>query len=248
MLRSFWVTLRAVVAALAILAFGSVAQADEIGLNFAGGNNAGAPTALLPTDVAGVVQQADWNNAAGTGGTLNGLLNQSGVATSALATWHADGTWGSGTGTSDGNHKLMNGYLDATGTSATTVTLSGLHAAGFTGPYSVLVYYTGDAVGQSRSGNYTIAGMTQFAVDNTGFTGTFVQATPGNNNNGNYLLFTGLTDDSFTLTANPVNFRSPVNAIQVAAGTVPEPASLALAGVGLLSALGYSWKRRKATA
>jgi LPXTG-motif cell wall-anchored protein len=227
--------------ALTTSAFG-----QAIGLNFTGGNNAGAPTALLPTDVAGATyQQANWNNANGTSGTLTGLVNQAGVATSASATWHADGTWGSGTGTANGNFKLYNGYLDATGTSATTVTISGLTSAGIVGPYDVYVYFTGDAVGQNRSGNYTIDGITEFALDNTGFKGTYVQATPGNGNNGNYVVFAGLTGDSFTLSALPVNFRSPVNAVQVFSESVPEPASLALAGVSLLGFAGYVWKRRR---
>jgi hypothetical protein len=227
------------------LAIGSFAHADSIGISFTGGNNAGAPTAMLPTDVAGALQQANWNNANGTSGTLSGLVNEGGIATSATATWHADGTWGSGTGTSNGNFKLYNGYLDATGTSPTTVTVSGLAAAGITGRYAVYVYFTGDAVGQNRTGNYTIGGTTEFALDNTGFTGTYVQSTAGNPN-GNYLVFDNITGDSFTLTATPVNFRSPVNGIQIAAEPVPEPATLALAGVTLLGFIGYAWKRRRA--
>jgi hypothetical protein len=232
----------------AAMVFGSLAQADTIGINFAGGNNAGAPTPLNPGDVAGVVQQGNWNNANGTGGTLTGLTNGVGVATSASATWHADGTWGSGTGTANGNLKLFNGYLDATGTSPTTVTVSGLHASGFTGPYAVLVYLNGDGSGGGRSGNYTIGATTIFAIDNTPFKGTYVQATSGNGNNGNYIEFDGLTDDSFILSAVPVNFRSPVNAVQVAQEPVPEPATLALAGLSILGLVGYASKRRKRTA
>ena len=234
-------------ALVAAMAFASSSQAQSFGINFTGGNNASAPTPMLATDVAGAVyQQANWNNAAGTSGTVTGLLNQAGVATSASATWHADGTWGSGTGTANGNFKLYNGYLDATGTSQTTVTVSGLSAAGIVGAYDVYVYFTGDTVGGSRSGNYTINGLTQFSVDNTGYTGTYVQATGGDGNNGNYLLFEGLTGDSFTLSALPVNFRSPVNGIQVVGEAVPEPATLALLGVSALSFVGYACKRRKA--
>lgn len=238
---------KTVLALVAALAFVSISQAQSIGINFTGGNNAGAPTPLLPTDLAGAVyQQANWNNANGTSGTVTGLVNQGGVATSASATWHADGTWGSGTGTANGDFKLYNGYLDATGTSATTVSVSGLSAAGFVGAYDVYVYFTGDAVGGSRSGNYTIDGLTQFAVDNTGFKGTYVQATDGDGNNGNYLLFEGLSGDSFSLSALPVNFRSPVNGIQVVGEAVPEPATLALLGVSALGFAGFAWKRRKA--
>ncbi|HLJ93089.1 MAG TPA: PEP-CTERM sorting domain-containing protein [Gemmataceae bacterium] len=237
----------------AVLAFGSVAQADEIGINFTGGNNAGAPTSLLATDIAGVVPQANWNNANGTGATLNGLLNQNGVATTASVTWHADGTWGSGTGTASGNAKLYNGYLDSTGTSPTTVTVSGLAAAGLAGSYDVYVYFTGDGAGSNppRSGNYTIGSITQLALDTIGFKGTFVQATPADANGGNYLVFSGLSGDSFTLSANPVNFRSPVNGIEIvspAAAPVPEPTTLALAGMSLLSFMGYAWKRRRTAA
>jgi hypothetical protein len=153
---------------------------------------------------------------------------------------------GSNTGTSNGNTKLYNGYLDSLQTTATTVAVSGLRAAGFTGAYDVYVYFTGDAVGQNRSGNYTLDGLTQFAVDNTGFKGTYVQATGGNGNNGNYLLFEGLTGDSFTLSALPVNFRSPINAVQVVGEAVPEPATLGLVGVSALSFIGYVWRRRQA--
>jgi hypothetical protein len=230
----------------AAMAFGSVARADSIGINFTGGNNAGAPTPLLATDSAGFVPQTNWNNANGTGGTLTGLNNQNGVATTAAATWHADGTWGSGTGTTTGDRKLYNGYLDATGTSATTVAVSGLAASGFTGFYNVYVYYMGDTRG--RNGNYTIGSITENGVD-AGFTGTYIQATPGNGNNGNYLLFASLSGDSFTLSAVPVNFRSPINGIEIVSGAaapVPEPATLALAGI--LGLMGYACKRRKVIA
>src|SRR5205807_7646231 len=106
----------------------------------------------------------------------------------------------------------------------------------------------GDTPGTNppRSGNYAIGSTTQFAQDTIGFTGNYVQATLGNNSGGNYLLFTDVTGDSFTLTATPVNFRSPVNALQIVA--TPEPATLAFAGVSMLSLVGYAWRRRKATA
>ncbi len=92
--------------------------------------------------------------------------------------------------------------------------------------------------------NYTIGSTTYYISDTTTFNGTFVQGTgttAGTRTAGaNYVLFSGLTGDSFTLTADSENFRAEISGVQVVG--VPEPASslFILAGVTALVA-----RRRK---
>jgi len=118
-----------------------------------------------------------------------------------------------------GNARVMQGYLDTTSTSTTTVAVSGLAQA----TYDVYVYADGDNHGFTRTGSYTISGAgiasTTVALTdaaNTSFSGTFTAAA---NSTGNYLKFS-ITASGFTLTATPVNdgsatLRAPVNAIQI---------------------------------
>jgi hypothetical protein len=102
------------------------------------------------------------------------------------------------------------------------VALTGLTAAGFTGPYNVLVYGVGDANG-GRSGDYTLGSQSFRMVDDQQFNGTFRQATaPGGSGTGqsaNYVLFAGVTGDSFVVTAQAtqdlMGFRAPINGIQI---------------------------------
>jgi hypothetical protein len=117
---------------------------------------------------------------------------------------------------------MMRGYLDTVG-GTTTVTVVGLpvNAAG----YSVYVYADGDNISATRTGAYQIsgAGITTRSVNltdaaNANFGGTFI---PGNNSNGNYVLFTiTAAATGFTITATPgastdAYSRAPLNAIQI---------------------------------
>ena len=51
----------------------------------------------------------------GRWGQTVGLNNSSGAASGVTATWDSANTWHTGSGTSTPDHKLMQGYLDATG-------------------------------------------------------------------------------------------------------------------------------------
>ncbi|HEV8377700.1 MAG TPA: PEP-CTERM sorting domain-containing protein [Tepidisphaeraceae bacterium] len=141
--------------------------------------------------------------------------------------------------------------------------LSGWLAAQGASAYNVVVYTDGDEVSGRKSEYWLQAGsggdppgtlgpdLTShvFVSDTSNFSGTFTQvplsantlATAGE---GNFLVFTGLTADSFILRTEEYPsgvagdaLRAQINGIQIIA-VVPEPASmsiLALAGLGLLS-------------
>jgi hypothetical protein len=158
----------------------------------------------------------------------------------------------------------MKGYLDTTNTSTTTVTVSDIPAE--FGQYDVYVYIDGDATA-GRAGNYTISsadGTRMATVSDTANWpvaaggGAFTRAnenahdvstTPGFTS-GNFLVFTGMDDPSFTLTAqgslagaSPP--RAPINAIQIV--QVPEPTAAGLTALGALALASRRRARRRAT-
>src|SRR5208337_3203190 len=177
----------------------AVMNAASIGIKFVGQG-----TAMGSTEVAGVVAQSNWNDAAGMkSASALALLDQNGNSTGATVTWNTNGIWFLPITDTAGNNRMMRGYLDTVG-STTTVTVAGLpaNAAG----YKVYVYADGDNGGETRTGAYQISGtgipttsvnLTDAAGVNFG--GTFTQA---NNTAGNYVLFT-ITATGFTITATP---------------------------------------------
>jgi len=172
-------------------------------------------------EVAGVVAKPNWNNASGlTNTTGQALVDESGTATGATATWNTNGTWSLPITDTAGNARMMRGYLDTAG-GITTVTVSGLPAN--SAGYDVYVYADGDNGTAVRNGAYQIsgAGITTTSVNltdaaNANFSGTYTQA---NNSNGNYVKYT-ITATGFTITATPgastdAYPRAPVTGIQI---------------------------------
>jgi hypothetical protein len=227
-----------------------------ISINFvatAGPNPGGT---LNPTDIAGAVPFANWNNVSAANGTTNNLMTNTGTTTAVSVTVsNSPNTWSIPANqlpnTPDG--VMMQGYIDTNATSITMVALSGLTAAGFTGPYNVLVYGVGDA-NTGRSGDYTLGSQSFRMVDDQQFNGTFRLATaPGGSGagqSGNYVLFTGVTGDSFVLTAQAtqdlMGFRAPINGVQIIL-PVPEPGHILLACAAVAGGLA-AWRRRAVAA
>ena len=128
----------------------------------------GAGDALAATDVAGDpgFQHSNWNNLGRWGVTVP-VVSSIGAASGITASWDSNNTWNTGSGTSTPDHKLMHGYLDATGQAnwetvpyqffwnenKPQVYLTGISAwlAGQGATlYDVVVYIDGDTTGRIR--------------------------------------------------------------------------------------------------
>jgi hypothetical protein len=205
----------------------------SVGLNFGADDNS-TNLALAATDVAGAVPQANWNNLNGASSTApvaNLMADSNGVAvaTAISVEWSSPNTWSS-TGRGEENNgfppgadrTMMTGYIDTGNTDATkaTVTVTGIPADFSSGGYDVLVYCLGGVSG--RGGAYTIGGETKFGTAPASPTAHSEDPGVDLSDTGTYVRFRGLYTSSFTLTASAdpalgpgVNFRAPINGIQI---------------------------------
>jgi len=225
-----------VVAGLAVagLTGHGAAAAGTIGINFVG-RVTYSNSVMDPAETAGVVAQANWNNATGGFGTLTGLVDEGGTATGAAVQWRSDARY-LGIGNTPGNNRLMRGHVSPLINEPATVTVSGLDTLGPGDPYDVLVYFDAWNPTVDWVGTYTIGGHVRGGTDPAGvhFSGTFVEDT---GSGGNYVRFRGLVGDAFTLTAESLadnGGSASINALQIY--RAPEPAALALVAIGLAAA------------
>ncbi len=209
-------TRRAPVNAIQIVPAATEVPQPAIGIKFVGSS----PAIMAASESAGVVPQANWNNAAGAASSAPFyLVDNAGTATTANVTWAAHGAWMTPIADQPGNARLMKGYLDTSSTSVTTVMVAGLPQ----GSYDVYVYTDGDNRVYTRTAAYQLTGpgLAQTTVNltdvaSTNFSGTFTEAA---GTSGNYVKFS-ITGTAFTLTATPgtstnATLRAPVNAIQI---------------------------------
>jgi hypothetical protein len=240
----------------------SLAQAQNIGIDWYGGNGTGDQTQMNAGDVAGVVPHGNWNSFLDTPGDTAEtfpLHLSDGNASGASVTFSGSpNDWDQNLDQSlSGNHKMMLGYIDTNDTSITTVMVSGLPASFTSAGYNVIVYYDGDNGTQERVGRYEINGVSMWGRDMGNFGGTFVQGqtttdpAPGMTGTGldnlaaavaavpagNYMVFSGLTTPSFTLNVQASasaggTNRAALNGLQIVA--IPEPSSVALLSLGAL--------------
>jgi PEP-CTERM motif len=229
---------------------------ESISINF----GADQPTGDARSDVmgaAGLAGTVNWNNFDGASGTSVPLImdvSGTSVPSTATVTWSTATTWAS-TGNGEENNtapagndrNLMTGYLDASETTVTQVTVSGLDDV-FSDGYNVVVYVQGGVNG--RGGQYTINAEDQIStlnlVQEAAFDGTFV---PGGQPGANYLVMAGFTSPQFTLTATPTvgtTVRSPINGIEIVHVVIPEPSAVVLMGLGLVGLVGFVYRRRRA--
>lgn len=188
----------------------TVWQGNPLSINFVG-RNADALYPLAPTDVAGVIPVANWNNVGDgnvTAGAQFPLFDSVGNPTPVTLTYNAQDAWHSGA-TSDANHKMMYGFIkfDANGGDITLTNVPD-------GNYNVYVYSQSD---NSRYVNLSIGGTTYYlGPSETDFPGTFTQCsnTDGTYAPGNYVEFTGVqpVDGAITIIGAIGNGATDANA------------------------------------
>jgi hypothetical protein len=233
-----------------VLAAASVATASSIGVNFTGGGNGSSPAvSLLPTDTAGVVPQANYNNAPTGNGTSVPLVDNAGAPISASLTYTSGGTYSSIGGATiapaGGDEKLNTGFIFGNA----SVTVSGIPYA----RYDLYIYELNDAAGRVETTTLTApaAGQGPFFgaaappadashVDQNAATPyQYVQAvstvTASPTPAADYVRFSDLTGSTLTFTISAPG-NGYLNGFQIV--EVPEPAGLsliALAAAALLA-------------
>ncbi|MEM7263656.1 MAG: hypothetical protein AAF488_16835, partial [Planctomycetota bacterium] len=171
---------------------------------------------------AGFLGTENWNNIdLASGGPTFLQLDDDGSLddTDVSVEWTSANTWASQGRSEDNNsapdgddRNLMTGYLDTNATDPNRVTVSGLDSVSDGEEYAVFVYMNGGVIG--RGGDYQLNDeIRPGIIDTDPFTGDYVE-------DENYILFTGITGDSFVVTGTPVQVRAPINAIEIVFGGI----------------------------
>lgn len=208
---------------------------NSIGINFTGGrsiSNRGiisTSTTGNGSDVAGVLPHSSWNNLDGTSQNQVALTDSSGASITANISFSgAPNTFSldpnvdnSAVGNgfpSNGDAALMQGYLDTSETTVTSVIVNDI-----TYPtYDVILYINGGVVGEGRNGDYLVNSASFFGVLH-GYNWDIIGGSEGELNrhytndtaiNGNYLVFHGLTGPTLDISVS-TDFRAPLNGIQI---------------------------------
>ena len=122
------------------------AVGSSMGLKFVGNG-----AAMTAGETAGVIPATNWNSATGATGTAAQVRDNLGLPTGATVTYSAAGTWTLGLADTPGNIRMMNGYLDTSANSTTTITVAGLPASFVSNGYDVYVYGNSDGTGTNRT-------------------------------------------------------------------------------------------------
>lgn len=210
--------------------------ATIISLNFQGNNTVG----LGASDSTGATAAVNWNNVTGVSGSGIALNDSTGSVSAITLTSFTAGPFGAdgpNTDNSTPQNILFGGGLNVNFGNA-SFTLSGLSAFS---SYDLIAYYSaGTSFPDTRHADFTASGTsTVFYVAgiNSVYT-SFTQSnstTPDTFASGNYVMFSGLTDPTQTITMEYGNNSMDLIGFQVVGTAVPEPSTYALLAIGSFS-------------
>ena len=225
-----------------MLTVGLSLKAQVISWNFDGyGDISG------PSQQAGVVLSPYWNSTylidGNSGAPENNLKDNTGTATTLGASFVDNSQYGYAIQFStpaqdtDGSYNkyLLNGYLNNGGSGNVVISLSSIPYA----MYNIIVYLSSDTAGRTGTvnvGSTTYDFSTMGPAEISGADASLIQTTDtsGANPSADYAIFSGLTGNSQTITTAIPNYGG-IAGFQIVA--VPEPTTLALAGMGGLMLL-----------
>lgn len=236
--------MRSIITSTVLLgSLGITAHAASIGINFGAGR---AEASLGASDTAGVVAQSNWNNASGGSGSLAVLNDDTGSASGASLAWSTDEQWSAGTGVTDPNATLLNGWISANNSTDPDATID-INNIPFS-VYDLYVYMNHDRASEDVdiSGPFGTFRLHETDLDlevDIAGTVTFVQQTATADGDpsqeGNYAVFSGLTASDLNLILAPAGAegsvdRGAITGIQIVESNIPEPSAsllLILAGI-----------------
>ena len=217
---------------------GAGAQAASIGINFGSGR---ANAALDPADVAGVVPQSNWNNAAGASGSLTVLNTDGGTASGAALSWATDEQWSIGGPGADANGTLLNGWVSANNTAdpPAAIDVTNIPFA----VYDLYVYMNHDRDSEDVDvtgpfGTFRLHENNSDILSPISFVEQTVSADGDPTQQGNYARFANLTASDLNLILSPAGTegsvdRGAITGIQLV--QVPEPSASLLVAVAALA-------------
>jgi autotransporter-associated beta strand protein len=180
---------------------------DIVGLNF--GSN---KKTLAASDSAGaVVASSNWNNLANGSGSASSIVNSTGGVSGITVDWNFPGTWNARSSSTNGDEKMMYGYLDnnTLGGDVGTPWPAHIAVSNITASsYDVYVYF-----GAGLPGKYVTTGIDgtntyalwQMSIDTNSFPRDYTPATSiagiaAVTNGANYAVWSNLTASSFVIT------------------------------------------------
>ncbi|WP_310393778.1 Ig-like domain-containing protein [Hymenobacter sp.] len=182
-------------------------------------NFQGSGQVLNPTDVAGVLPRANWNNSANVASTSD-LLDEEGSNTGAKVTNTLPSNYRSADPTTSGDRKMMQGYIASFDGTTRSITVSNLPPIFADSLYDVYVYW-GNQDGDNDYVRYSLNGRSFWLRDNTNRwdgTHTLSNAPSAETavNGGSFVVFRGQTGATVKLDVRAYGtFRGGVSGIQI---------------------------------